>query len=55
MSCPKCNKAGLVEITLTIGARPVTMQNCSSCDSRWWRSEGRALQLPGVLALASQR
>jgi len=55
MNCPKCNKSGLVEITLNIATRPFTMRNCSSCDSRWWQSEGESLRLPGVLALASQR
>ena len=56
MSCPKCKKSGLVEISLQIAARAVTMTNCSSCDSRWWQSaEGESLHLPGVLALASQR
>ena len=55
MSCPKCKKSGLVEITLNIATRPVTMRNCSSCDSRWWQSEGESLRLPSVLALASQR
>lgn len=55
MSCPKCKKAGLVEISLTIAARSVTMKNCSNCDSRWWQSEGESLHLPGVLALASRQ
>lgn len=55
MSCPRCKKSGLVEINLTIAARPVTMRNCSSCDSRWWQSEGESLHLPLVLALAAQR
>lgn len=55
MSCPKCKKSGLVEISLKIAARSVTMQNCSSCDSRWWTSEGESLHLPGILELASQR
>ncbi|HEX2699633.1 MAG TPA: hypothetical protein VHM89_05440 [Acidimicrobiales bacterium] len=55
MSCPKCKKSGLVEISLRIADRPVTMQNCSSCDSRWWRSGDESLRLPGVLALAAQR
>lgn len=55
MSCPKCKRSELVEISLNIAARSVTMKNCSSCDSRWWQSEGESLPLPGVLALASQR
>jgi len=54
MLCPNCNKTGVVEIMLTISSRPVTMQNCSGCDSRWWKSEGEALPLRRVLALASQ-
>lgn len=55
MVCPKCKKTGLVEISLNIATRTVTMRNCSSCDTRWWHSEGEALPLPGVLALASRR
>lgn len=55
MSCPNCKKTTLVEITLKIAARSVTMRNCSGCDSRWWVSDGEALPLPGVLALAAQR
>lgn len=55
MSCPNCKRSSLVEITLKIASRSVTMQNCSGCDSRWWQSEGEALHLPGVLALASGR
>ena len=55
MSCPRCNKRGLVEITLTIGARAVTMRNCSTCDTRSWHSEGETLNLPHVLELASQK
>ncbi|MGQ0520725.1 MAG: hypothetical protein ACT4PX_06215 [Actinomycetota bacterium] len=52
MSCPKCKRSSLTEIALTIGDRPVTMRNCSGCDSRWWASEGEALHLHGVLELA---
>lgn len=55
MTCPNCRKTGLVEITLEIASRSVTMRNCSSCDSRWWQSDGESLPLPGVLELASQR
>ncbi|HET7490023.1 MAG TPA: hypothetical protein VFJ85_19020 [Acidimicrobiales bacterium] len=55
MSCPKCKKSGLVEISLTIKDRAVTMRNCSACDTRWWHSDGEPVELPGVLELASQR
>lgn len=55
MSCPRCNRSSLVEIALKLGDRPVTMRNCSACDTRWWSSDGEPLRLPGVLALASRR
>lgn len=55
MRCPRCNRSRLVEIALKVGDRPVRMRNCSACDSRWWDSEGRALELTGVLELASSR
>ena len=55
MSCPKCKRSTLTEIALKIGDRPVSMRNCSACDSRWWESEGESLRLDGVLQLASRR
>lgn len=54
MNCPNCKKTRLVEISLKIAGRPMTMRNCSGCDSRWWLSDGEAMHLPGVLALASE-
>ena len=55
MHCPRCKRSRLVEIVLKIGDRPVRMRNCSGCDTRWWDSEGEALELPGVLELASAK
>ena len=55
MSCPRCKKSTLVEIALTIGKRPVRMRNCSACDSRWWDTEGEALQLSGILEMAASK
>ncbi len=55
MTCPRCKASRLVEIKLTIDERAVTMRSCSRCDTRWWDSEGEALQLPGVLELARNR
>lgn len=55
MSCPRCKKWGLVEITLTLASRPVTMRNCSHCNSRSWHSDGEVLRLPGVLELAAKK
>lgn len=55
MTCPTCHTSLLVEIAVDLGARQVTMRSCSACDRRWWDSEGDALELRGVLALASAR
>lgn len=54
MLCPNCKRSGVVEITLTISSHPVTVQNCSGCDSRWWQSDGEAVPLRKVLALAAK-
>jgi transcriptional regulator NrdR family protein len=55
MSCPKCKTSTLTVIALNIGEKPITMRNCSGCDTRWWDSEGESLKLPGVLELAARR
>lgn len=55
MHCPRCKRSRLVEIALKIGNRPVRMRNCSSCDTRWWDSDGKAMPLTGVLQLASSK
>jgi hypothetical protein len=46
--CERCRNT-LVEISLTIGERPVTMRSCARCDRRSWSSEGESLALGGVL------
>ncbi len=53
--CPWCKASQLVEISVRMGERTVTMRSCSRCDTRWWDSQGEPLELPGVLALASRR
>lgn len=55
MQCPKCQRSSVVEIVLKIADRPMTMRNCSRCDSRWWHSQGEQVALPRVLELAAQR
>jgi DNA polymerase III alpha subunit (gram-positive type) len=55
MRCPRCKVSQLVEISVHMAGRDVTMRSCSRCDTRWWDSEGERLELPGVLALASRR
>jgi hypothetical protein len=46
--CERCQTA-LVEISITIAERPVTMRSCSRCDRRSWSSEGKSVPLGGVL------
>ena len=53
MTCPRCARSMLVEIALTMKERKVTMRSCSKCDSRWWDSDGEALELRNVLDLAT--
>jgi transcriptional regulator NrdR family protein len=53
MHCPRCRKARLVEITLTVQGASVRMRSCSTCDTRWWDREGEAIDLAGVLDLAT--
>jgi hypothetical protein len=38
-TCPRCHR-DLVQITLDLEGRQVEMRSCSSCDQRWWRSDG---------------
>jgi len=47
--CPRCN-APLVEINVTLAGAEATMRSCSNCDQRTWVSDGRTVDLDGVLA-----
>lgn len=53
MSCPKCAKHRLIDITVTIADARVTMHSCSNCSERWWDRDGERVALPDVLHLAS--
>lgn len=55
MTCPTCRSVELVEIRLTVRDKLVTMHSCSTCENRWWDSEGRRLSLPSVLELVGSR
>jgi hypothetical protein len=39
----------MVEITIQLEGDDVTMLSCSACDHRFWRREGEAVDLDGVL------
>ena len=47
--CPRCS-AKLVEIRLDQAGRAMVMRSCSTCDSRWWQSDGENVALPSILA-----
>lgn len=53
MSCPKCAKHRLIDITVTIADALVTMHSCSNCSERWWDRDGERVALPDVLHLAA--
>lgn len=46
--CPRCD-APFVEITITLGGTEATMRSCSECDQRVWTTDGRDVDLHGVL------
>jgi hypothetical protein len=46
--CATCDSP-LVEITIDVDGSPLTMSSCSTCDTRSWRHDGDAVDLPEVL------
>lgn len=50
--CPHCKKP-IVEIRLRIDDRPVRMRSCSTCEIRWWDSQGEDLDRSDVIDLAT--
>ena len=46
--CDRCTSV-MIEITLTVSERPVTMRSCSQCDRRSWTADGEPLGLGVVL------
>lgn len=55
MRCPSCRTTTLVEISLRLDGRQVTMRSCSLCELRWWERDGERMALPSVLELVSSR
>ena len=53
MACPVCRTRQLVEITVTLKKREVTLHSCSNCDTRWWDSDGEQVPIGSLLDLAS--
>jgi Zn-finger nucleic acid-binding protein len=52
MSCPVCT-ADVIQISMSLLERQVTMHSCPRCDTRWWDEGGDRLALVEVLDLAS--
>ncbi len=53
MSCPVCTADHVIEISLSLLEREVTMHSCPRCDTRWWDESGDRIALDHVLDLAS--
>lgn len=47
-ACPRCSSS-LVEIRLDQAGRMMVMRSCSTCDTRWWQRDGKAVALRSVL------
>ena len=55
MSCPVCNVAPLVRISVTLGSEQMVLHSCSNCDARWWDdASGTRVSLDRILTLAGQ-
>jgi len=54
MDCPVCKTSQMVEIEVELRGRAVTMHACSSCDTRWWESEGDRIPIESVYRLAGK-
>ena len=52
--CARCDSP-LVEIRIARAETTVVMQSCSTCDTRWWQEDGRAVALPQVLDAVGKR
>ncbi len=57
MATTRCAQCGspLVEITLNRGESTMTMQSCSTCDTRSWRADGELLPIHRVLEAVGRR
>ena len=53
MVCPVCRGGRMVEIGVNLRDAKLTMHSCSKCETRWWESDGRRVELDGVFSLAA--
>ena len=56
VGCPRCTARQLVEISVTISEKTVTLHSCSRCETKWWdEGAGDTIELRDVLDLATVR
>lgn len=55
MTCPLCQIAQLVTISMHVNERRLTMKSCSRCETKWWEADGQNVGLSKVLETASVR
>ena len=52
--CLRCGASGPVSITLTTKkGQKLAMYSCNTCDARYWKQDGEAVEFENVLALAA--
>lgn len=55
LECKSCGSDAVIEIDLTLpDGTEVTFNSCHKCEARWWKQDGRNLDLDVVLDLASK-
>ncbi len=53
LACKTCGSNAVIEIDLTLpDGTEVTFNSCHQCESRWWKQDGKKLDLEVVLDLA---
>lgn len=53
MPCPLCREKQLVEIRLRAGETQLILRSCSTCETKWWESDGSHVGLDDVLTAAN--
>lgn len=53
--CPTCNSEDAVNIVINLEEEgsPVQFFQCRSCEAKWWKKDGRHIELDDVLNLTA--
>jgi hypothetical protein len=54
MDCPVCRTPRMMEVSVNLRGRQVSMFACSACETRWWESEGDKIPVENVYELAGK-